>query len=99
MDFYAVSTLIWASNYLDKSEKKIFYADMVMEVTDLLGEWWDDLKRNGPLFRYYPEATKTWLIVKPARHPLLEQQRCYKLFYQQQSRGMEKRHCNSCKDS
>ena len=28
-------------------------------------DWWDDLKRNGPLFGYYPEPTKTWLIAKP----------------------------------
>ena len=68
MGFYAVSTTLLANPYLDNNAKKIFYADDGSgggRLTELR-EWWDDLKRNGPLFGYYPEATKTWLIAKPA---------------------------------
>ena len=25
--------------------------------------WWDKLSKQGPGFRYFPEATKSWIIV------------------------------------
>ena len=28
--------------------------------------WWDELNRIGPLYGYYPNASKTCLIAKPA---------------------------------
>ena len=27
--------------------------------------WWDTLMQIGPNYRYYPQFTKSWLIVKP----------------------------------
>ena len=29
-----------------------------------LKEWWDKLKKLGPAYGYYPNSTKTWIIVK-----------------------------------
>ena len=31
-----------------------------------LREWWSRLQDLGPLYGYYPNAAKTWLIVKPS---------------------------------
>ena len=65
MGFYAASTvpLITASHNV----KKIFYADDGSGSGSLedLRDWWCDLKDKGPLLGYCPNASKTWLIVKP----------------------------------
>ena len=29
-----------------------------------LRRWWDKLNEVGPAFGYFPNATKTWLVVK-----------------------------------
>ena len=29
-----------------------------------LREWWDDLFSSGPMFGYYPNASKSWLVLK-----------------------------------
>ena len=68
MGFYAVSASMLSNGSKGTQSKKIFYADDGSgggKLDDLL-EWWKDLKVNGPLFGYFPEATKTWLVVKPA---------------------------------
>ena len=47
--------------------KQIWYADDA-GATGLLIElrkWWDKLVEVGPPLGYFPEATKTWLVVKP----------------------------------
>ena len=49
-----------------KSTKSVTYADDFTgtgSVTNLL-HWWNTLALLGPLFGYYPEPTKCWLIVK-----------------------------------
>ena len=28
--------------------------------------WWDQLNQKGPGYGYYPNASKTWLLVKPS---------------------------------
>ena len=33
------------------------------DLTDLMA-WWKKLNQLGPAFRYYPNASKTWLVVK-----------------------------------
>ena len=68
MGFYAVSTTMLSNPDVSSHSKKIFYADDGSGggKLDPLLKWWNDLKMNGPLFGYYPEATKTWLVVKPA---------------------------------
>ena len=68
MGFYAVSTTMLSNPDVSINTKKIFYADDGSAGGKLVSllDWWRDLKINGPLFGYYPEATKTWLVVKPA---------------------------------
>ena len=52
---------------LDEFAKKIWYADDGGGggTLDQLLAWWQDLQTSGPLFGYFPKASKTWLIVKP----------------------------------
>ena len=33
-----------------------------------LREWWDLLNRVGPLYGYFPNSIKTFLVVKPAKY-------------------------------
>ena len=37
-----------------------------------LREWWDRLQTSGPLFGYYPNPGKTWLVVKPEHRTAAE---------------------------
>ena len=37
-----------------------------------LRRWWSVLTEIGPKFGYYPEPTKTWLVVKPCNSEKLE---------------------------
>ena len=52
---------------LGEFAKKIWYADDGGGggTLDQLLAWWQDLQTSGPLFGYFPKASKTWLIVKP----------------------------------
>ena len=48
--------------------KQVFYADDAAaagKVRSIL-LWWEDLKELGPQYGYYPNPSKSWLIVKPA---------------------------------
>ena len=48
--------------------KKIWYSDDGGgggTLDQLLALKWQDLQKSGPLFGYFPKASKTWLIVKP----------------------------------
>ena len=46
--------------------KQVWYADDAAAGGSLkaLREWWDHTLGLGPAFGYYPNAIKTWLIVK-----------------------------------
>ena len=52
---------------LDSAAKSDAYADDLAAGGSLesLLLWWKTLNDLGPLFGYYPEETKSWLIVKP----------------------------------
>jgi hypothetical protein len=67
MGFYSASTTMLSNPDPSANVKKIFYADdgSAGGKLDPLLKWWRDLKLDGPLFGYYPEPTKTWLVVKP----------------------------------
>ena len=46
---------------------QVWFADNASAGGTLHGlrEWWSRLQDLGPLYGYYPNAAKTWLIVKP----------------------------------
>ena len=45
---------------------QVWYADDAAAGGSLsaLREWWDDLCSSGPMFGYYPNASKSWLVLK-----------------------------------
>ena len=51
---------------IDDSTKTAAYADDVTAAGKIiqLKNWWKTLRMLGPKFGYYPEASKSWLIVK-----------------------------------
>ena len=55
------------SQFKEGDANKIFYADDGSSggKLDKLHVWWEDLKQKGPLLGYFPNAPKTWLVVKP----------------------------------
>ncbi len=72
MGFYAVSTtpLINSSTTAENSLspcKKIWYADDAAGSGTLEGvkSWWSKIQKQGPIFGYFPNPSKTWLITKP----------------------------------
>ena len=72
MGFYAVSTIPLSQNVTyfngetNTSIKKIFYTDDGGGAgkLDELNVWWKDIQTQGPMFGYFPNSAKTWLIVK-----------------------------------
>jgi hypothetical protein len=46
---------------------QIWYADDAgaTGTFEKLKEWWDTLNENGPKLGYFPEPSKSWLVVKP----------------------------------
>ena len=67
MGLYAASMTKLSEASSGGGMKKVFYADDGSGAGSLdeLSEWWQDLQVHGPLLGYYPNAPKTWLIVKP----------------------------------
>lgn len=57
-----------------ESVKQAWYADDASAAGDIhsLRHWWDHLIQLGPDYGYYPNAPKTWLIVKEKILPLAE---------------------------
>ena len=71
MGFYAVSTIplsqmVNVERARDGTVKNIFYADDGGGggTLDELSCWWKDIQNQGPIFGYFPNSSKTWLIVK-----------------------------------
>ena len=55
------------SNYLEREPNQLPTPMILLvagSITNLL-HWWSILGTLSPLFGYYPEPTKCWLIVKP----------------------------------
>ena len=55
---------------LPDSVTQVWYADdaTALGSVSCLREWWDALARVGPLYGYYSNAAKTWLIAKESCH-------------------------------
>ncbi len=73
LGIYSCSTMPLVNSLQHKSEKRgltlkqVWYADDAASGGTLsdLRLWWDELLNLGPLYGYFPKASKTWLIVKP----------------------------------
>ena len=54
----------------NKHNKMVGFADDITAAGDIaaLREWWDHLLEIGPCYGYFPQPTKSWLIVKNEKH-------------------------------
>ena len=66
MAMYAIAITPLIHQLEDDGIKLAWYADDATAGGSLkhLKEWWDRMVKLGPDYGYYPNATKTWLIVK-----------------------------------
>ena len=64
---YSISVTPLIASLQDPLVGQVWFADDASAEGTLLGlrEWWSRLQDLGPLYGYYPNAVKTWLIVKP----------------------------------
>ena len=67
MFMYAVGTIPLISLLKDGTgkRKQVWYADDASACSELnsLKDWFDEVKLRGPLFGYYPEPSKSYLVV------------------------------------
>jgi hypothetical protein len=66
--FYSISTMLMIKELaLISNTKQIWYADDGGAGGTLEGlrQWWDKIVQLGPDIGYFPNAGKTWLIIKP----------------------------------
>ena len=67
MVMYSISVTPLIASLQDPRVGQVWFADDASAGGTLHGlrEWWSRLQDLGPLYSYYPNAAKTWLIVKP----------------------------------
>ena len=66
MAMYAIAIRPLINHLQSESLKQIWYADDAAaggELSDLKA-WWNHLIQLGPDYGYYPNASKSWLVVK-----------------------------------
>ena len=65
MPMYALATLPLIRR-LTFDVKQVWYADDAASTGSLenLRKWWDEVSSKGPLYGYFANASKTWLVVK-----------------------------------
>ena len=65
MPFYALVTIPLIKS-LPNTVKQVWYADDGTALGSVrhLRNWWNELNSIGPSFGYFPNAVKTWLVVK-----------------------------------
>ena len=70
MAMYAIAIIPLINRLKEDDVKQIWYADDAAAVGKLsdVKTWWDRLIEIGPDYGYYPNASKTWLIVKEHKH-------------------------------
>ena len=68
MAMYSISAIPLITALQDPRLKQVWFANDVTARGTLEGlhDWWTGLQDLGSLYGYYPNALKTWLIVKPA---------------------------------
>ena len=66
MAIYAIGILPLIHHLNQQLCTQVWYADdaAVGGSLSALREWWDDLCSSGPMFGYYPNASKSWLVLK-----------------------------------
>ena len=71
---YPLSMINTNCDDMRKIVNQVAFADDIMGIGDLkrLKEWWLKVNDIGPKFGYYPEPTKSWLIVKKEQLHLAE---------------------------
>ena len=69
MPMYALGVSVLQSEleHEETDVKSVAYADDYVGAGNLqdLSKWWDNLTERGPCYGYYPNAVKSFLIVKP----------------------------------
>ena len=65
MPMYALAT-IPLIKHLEGENTQVWYADDAAAAGKIssLREWWDKLSTTGPMFGYFPNASKSWLVTK-----------------------------------
>ena len=60
-------TLEITESYSEDISKAAAYVDDLIAASCIPGlkYWWNQLSELGPKFRYFPQASKSWLIIKP----------------------------------
>ena len=68
MAMYAIAITPLIHRLEDRATKQVWFADDATAGGGLnhLKAWWDRISAIGPDYGYYPNASKTWLIVKEA---------------------------------
>ena len=66
MAMYAIAITPLIKDLEDKSVKQIWYADDATACGKISNHkmWWDEITNKGPEYGYFPNAAKTWLVVK-----------------------------------
>ena len=74
MAMYAIAITPLINSLESESLKQIWHADYAAAGGKLshLKAWWDRLTELGPDYGYYPNASKSWLIVKEEHLPAAE---------------------------
>ena len=69
MAMFALATLPLIAKTKTDGSKQAWFADDAAAggILRSLRSWWDTLVENGPSFGYYPNALKTYLVVKPGK--------------------------------
>ena len=69
MAMYAIAITPLIQRLEDHGVKQAWYADGATAGGALkqLKQWWDGIAELGPDYGYFPNATKTWLVVKEGR--------------------------------
>ena len=72
MPFYALSTVPLISKLTSSQARQVWYADDASAFGSIreVRAWSDDVNVCGPGFGYFPNAAKTWLIVKDSCYSL-----------------------------
>ena len=66
MAMYAVANTPLIYRLTEEELKQVWFADDASAAGKLVGirNWWNNMTKIGPEYGYFPNASKTWLIVK-----------------------------------